>query len=95
MVEYKEISKDQQQSVYGLRNERYGSSRPVSGAVTSKEYDSLNIQVSELPKKLHDLLTIEEPYGDEYGDKKKAKLLEKIEPKLRIPVIVATCHILK
>ena len=75
MVEYKEISKDQQQSVYGLLDEPYGSSRPVSGAVTSKEYDNLKRQVSAFSNKVDYLLTVEDTSGDEVGDKKKeAKL---------------------
>ena len=76
LAEYKNISKAQQQGVYRLRNERYGSSRPSSGTVTSKEYSNLKIQVSLLSKKVDDSLTIEEPSGDKDGDKNnKSKLV--------------------
>ena len=57
--EYKRMSKDQQQAVYHLCDERDGSSRTDSGAGNSKDYDNLKRQVSALSKKLDDSLTTE------------------------------------
>ena len=68
---YKKMSKTQKQAVYRLREEQYGSSSPAAGAVTYKEYTNLKRQVSAFSKKVDDSLTIEEPSGNEDGDKKK------------------------
>ena len=69
------MSKAQKQAVYRLRDKWDYSRKTSAGDGTSKEYANLKRQVSALSKKMNDFLTIEEPSGDEGGDKKKkAKL---------------------
>ena len=70
-AEYKRISKAQQQAFYRLHDERGGISMPSDRAVTSKEDTNLKHHISELSKKVDYLITMEEPSGDEDGDKKK------------------------
>ena len=59
MEDYKRMSKSHQKDVYRHCDEKYGSTRPATGSVTSKEYDNLKFQIIPLSKKVDDSLMIE------------------------------------
>ena len=58
MAEYMGITNAQQQYVYRLHDEPYGSIRPDTGAGTSNEYANLKRQVSVLSKNMDKPLTM-------------------------------------